>query len=90
MDLEAELMVHHNHLLLHRQTLTLFQEGLLEEADTSMQITDTSYREGEVSLLEYLDARRTYQSVQIEYHQALYEWNLELAELERAAGGGMK
>ena len=87
MGLEAELMVHHNHLLLHRQTLTLFQEGLLQEADASMEIADTSYREGEISLLEYLDARRTYQSIQIEYHQALYEWNLELTELKRSAGG---
>jgi cobalt-zinc-cadmium efflux system outer membrane protein len=89
LELEAEIMVHHNHLLLHRRTLQLFQEGLLEEAETSMEIAEVSYREGEISFVEYLDARRTFQSIQIEFQQALYDWNRELAELDRAVGGGI-
>jgi len=89
MELEANLLTHHNHLLLHRETLRLFEEGLLEEAEVSMQIAEVSYREGEISLVEYLDARRTHRSIQIEFQQALYDWNRELAELERAAGGGI-
>ncbi len=89
LELQAKLMIHHSHLLLHRQTLQLFQEGLLGEADASIEIAETSYREGEISFIEYLDARRTYQSIHIEYQQALYDWNRELAELDRAAGGGI-
>ena len=89
LELEAALMIHHNHLLIHRRTLQLFQDGLLEEAEMSMEIAEVSYREGEISLIEYLDARRTYQSIQIEYQQALFDWNRELAELDRAAGGGI-
>ena len=89
LELQAGLMIHHNHLLLHQQTLQLFQEGLLQEADASMEIAETSYREGEVSFVEYLDALKTYQSIQIEFRQALYDWNRELTELERAAGGGI-
>jgi cobalt-zinc-cadmium efflux system outer membrane protein len=89
LDLQAQLMIHHNHLLLHRQVLQLFQEGLLDEAEVSMEIAETSYREGEISLVEYLDARRTFQSIQIEFQRALYDWNRELAELNRAAGGGI-
>jgi cobalt-zinc-cadmium efflux system outer membrane protein len=88
LELQAQLMIHHNHLLMHRRTLELFQEGLLEEAEASMEIAETSYRAGEISFVEYLDARRTYQSILIEYQQALYDWNRELAELDRAAGGG--
>jgi cobalt-zinc-cadmium efflux system outer membrane protein len=89
MELEAELMTHHNDLLLHRQTLQLFQEGLLREADASMDIAETSYREGEISLVEYLETRRTFQSIQIEFQQALFDWNQGLAELNRAVGGGI-
>jgi cobalt-zinc-cadmium efflux system outer membrane protein len=89
LELQAQLMIHHNHLLLHRQVLELFQNGLLDEAEVSMQIAETSYREGEISLVDYLDARRTFQSIQIEFQQALYDWNRELAELNRAAGGGI-
>jgi len=88
LELEATLLIHHNHLRLNRQTLTLFEEGLLEEAETSMEIADTSYRQGEISFLDYLDARRTYHSIQIQYQQALLEWNVERATLDRAAGGG--
>jgi cobalt-zinc-cadmium efflux system outer membrane protein len=87
--LQAELMIHHNHLRLHRRTLLLFQEGLLAEAEASIEIAEVSYREGEISFVEYLDARRTYQSIQLEFQQALYDWNRELAELDRAVGGGI-
>jgi cobalt-zinc-cadmium efflux system outer membrane protein len=89
LELQAQLMVHHNQLLLQQQTLDLFGEGLLEEAELSMQIAETSYRAGEISLVEYLDARRTYQSIQIEYQQALFDWNRAMIELDRAAGGGI-
>ncbi len=88
LELEAQLMIHHNHLRLTRQTLDLFDQGLMEEAETSMEIAEASYREGEISFVEYLDARRTYHSIQIEYEQALYDWNVERAALDRAAGGG--
>ena len=81
-------MIHHNHLRLYAQTLRLFEEGLLQEAEESMEIAETSYRQGEISFMEYLDARRTYHSIQIERQQALYDWNVERATLDRAAGGG--
>jgi cobalt-zinc-cadmium efflux system outer membrane protein len=89
LDLQAQLMIHHNQLLLHRRSLELFREGLLEEAEVSMGIAETSYREGEISLVEYLDARRAFQSIQMEYQQALYDWNREMTELDRAVGGGV-
>jgi len=88
LELEAQLLIHHNHLRLNRQTLELFEEGLLQEARTSMEIAETSYREGEISFLDYLDARRTFHSIQIQRLQALYDWHVERAALERAAGGG--
>ena len=88
LELEANLLIHHNRLRLYRRTLRLFEEGLLEEAEASMEIAETSYRQGEISFMDYLDARRTYHSIQIEHLQALYDWNVERATLDRAAGGG--
>ena len=88
LDIQAQLIISHNQLLRARRTIQLFQEGLLAEADASMRIAETSYRQGEVSFVEYLDARRTYQSIQIEYQQALFDWNRQRAALDRAAGGG--
>jgi outer membrane protein TolC len=54
-----------------------------------MEIAEASYRQGEISFMEYLDARRTYHSIQIQRQQALFDWNVEWATLERAAGGGI-
>lgn len=88
MELEAQLLIHHNHLRLYRQTLQLFEEGLLEEARASMEIAETSYRQGEISFMDYLDARRTYHSIQMQRQQALYDWHVERAALDMAAGGG--
>ena len=90
LELEAELLIHHNHLRLYRQTLRLFEEGLLEEAEESMEIAEASYRQGEISFMEYLDSRRTYHSIQIQRQQALFDWNVEWATLEHAAGGGIR
>ena len=88
LDLEANLMIHHNHLRLSRQTLRLFEEGLLQEAEASMEIAESSYRQGEISFMDYLDARRTYHSIQIQRQQALFAWKVDRARLDRAAGGG--
>ncbi|MFC1575662.1 TolC family protein [Gemmatimonadota bacterium] len=88
LELRAQVLVQHNHLRLSRRTLDLFQEGLLAQVDASMEIAEAGYREGEISFIEYLDARRTAQSIQIEYQQALYDWHVVRATLERAAGGG--
>jgi len=88
LELEANLMIHHNHLRLYRQTLRLFEDGLLDEAEASMEIAESSYRQGEISFMDYLDARRTYHSIQIQRQQALLDWNVERATLDRAAGGG--
>jgi cobalt-zinc-cadmium efflux system outer membrane protein len=90
LEMQAQLMIHHNHLRLAQRTLALFEEGLLTEAETSMGIAESSYREGEISLMEYLDSRRTYHSIQIQRQEALFEWNVERAALDRAAGGGTR
>jgi len=90
LEMESQLLIHHNRLRLARQTLSLFEDGLLDEAETSIEITDVSYRAGEVSFMEYLDARRTYQSILTQRQQALYDWNVERAALDRAAGGSTR
>jgi cobalt-zinc-cadmium efflux system outer membrane protein len=88
LELQAQLTDHHNQLQRARRTIRLFQDGLLAEAETSMEIAETSYRLGEISFMEYLDARRTYHSIPIEFHQALYDWHRQRAALALAAGGG--
>lgn len=45
-----------------------------------------SYERGETSLLEVLDAQRTYDSVQTLYYETLFSYSAALVELERSIG----
>ncbi|MBN9313349.1 MAG: TolC family protein [Chryseobacterium sp.] len=63
-----------------------FNTGLLAEAKAIMDGKIYSYQRGETSLLEVLNAQRTYNDVQQNYYQTLYSHAAALVELERAAG----
>ncbi|SMG08220.1 outer membrane protein, cobalt-zinc-cadmium efflux system [Sphingobacterium psychroaquaticum] len=63
-----------------------FNAGLLEDAKAILDGKVYSYQRGETSLLEVLDAQRTYNGVQQSFYQALYDYAAALVELERATG----
>lgn len=66
--------------------LNHYQNGLLSSANQVLEGKSYSYKRGEVSLLEVLDARRTYDDVQSQYIETLFQSNAALVELERSAG----
>jgi outer membrane protein, heavy metal efflux system len=68
------------------RTLGLFLGGLLTQADESLRIAEVSYRQGELSLLDYLDSRRTHLSILRDYEEALLQWQADKAGLEKALG----
>lgn len=63
-----------------------YDNGLLRQASEVLEGKSFSYRRGEVSLLEVLDAQRTYDEVQAQYIETLFNYSVALVELERAAG----
>lgn len=63
-----------------------YENGLLSRAQEVMKGKVYSYNRGEVSLLEVLDAQRTYDEVQAQYIETLFNYNVSLVELERCAG----
>lgn len=63
-----------------------FDKGLLSEAKIILDGKIYSYKRGETSLLEVLNAQRTYNDVQQNYYESLYALASALVELERAAG----
>lgn len=86
LDLSTEIAVRMGNLELSTERIEIFQEGLLNQAEVSLQLSETSYRQGEISLLEYLDAQRTYYSILNDYQESLYNWNLDRAALQKAVG----
>ncbi|MCL7987174.1 TolC family protein [Sphingobacterium sp. lm-10] len=63
-----------------------FDKGLLTEAKAILDGKVYSYQRGETSLLEVLNAQRTYNEIQQTYYQTLYNYAEALVELERASG----
>jgi cobalt-zinc-cadmium efflux system outer membrane protein len=67
--------------------LDLFRKGFLRQSEEAVEIARKSYRLGEVSLLELLDAQRVAFQVTREYYQAQVDLATALAQLERLTGG---
>jgi outer membrane protein, heavy metal efflux system len=68
------------------QIIQLYQGGYVEEAKQSRDISEYAYRKGAASLLDYLDAERTYRANQLAYRQALANYMLALEQMRQAVG----
>ena len=60
--------------------------GYLDEAQQSRDITEYAYKHGAASLLDFLDAERSYRATQLGYRQALASYLLALEQLREAVG----
>jgi len=63
-----------------------FNKGLLTKAKDVLNAKIYSYLRGETSLLEVLNAQRTYNDLQLSYYQTVYDCNAALVELQRSVG----
>ena len=64
----------------------LYRSGYLNEAQESRDISAYAYQRGAANLLDFLDAERSYRSVQLGYRQALASYLLALEQLREAVG----
>lgn len=68
------------------EIIRLYRSGYLDQAKEDRDISEYSYRRGAASLLDFLDAERSYRAVQLAYRQALAAYNTALEQLREAAG----
>lgn len=67
--------------------ISTYEQGLLKQAQEALRIAQVSFKFGEASLLEVLDAQRVLRQTQVDYAQAKYDLSTALTELERVTGG---
>ena len=67
-------------------TLKIYQSGYLDQAKQSVDISQYAYKRGAASLLDFLDAERSYRSIQLAYRQQLAAYMLDLEQLREAVG----
>jgi len=68
------------------QIVELYQSGYLKQSQESRDISEYAYKRGAASLLDFLDAERSYRSTQLAYRQALAQGMLALEQLREAVG----
>ena len=69
-----------------RVRVQLYENTYLSRAKESLDIQDYSFRHGAASILDFLDAERTFRAVQLSYRQQLAVYQTDLAQLEAAVG----
>ena len=70
----------------NREVIDLYVGGYLKQSQDSRDISEYAYRRGAASLLDYLDAARSYRATQLAYRQALAAYLIAVEQLKEAVG----
>jgi len=68
------------------EVVQLYTSGYLKQAQDSRDISEYAYKRGAASLLDFLDAERSYRATQMGYRQALASYMTALEQLKAAVG----
>jgi outer membrane protein, heavy metal efflux system len=68
------------------EIIQLYRSGYLDDAQQDRDISEYSYKRGAASLLDYLDAERSYRATELAYRQALAAYLLAVEQLREAVG----
>lgn len=68
------------------EVVQLYISGYLKQAQDSRDISEYAYKRGAASLLDFLDAERTYRATQLAYRQSLAAYMTALEQLKEAVG----
>lgn len=87
-QIRSEVVQSHRNYLTTKQVVDLFSTQSMKDAAAILKNKTFAYQQGEASLLEVLDAQRTYNDVALSYQEALYNAEVAKVELERTTGMG--
>jgi cobalt-zinc-cadmium efflux system outer membrane protein len=68
------------------EVMALYRGGYLDDSQKSRDISEYAYKRGAASLLDFLDAERSYRAIQLAYRQALAAYALALEQMREAVG----
>ena len=86
LQVQNEVMQAYRNYVVFSSQVQHYEQGMLRKAREVIDGKVYSYNRGEVSLLEVLDAQRTYDEVQAQYIETLFNHSASLVELEKSAG----
>jgi len=68
------------------EIIQLYKGGYVDQAKQSRDITEYAFKRGAASLLDFLDAERTYRANQLAYRQALASYMTAVEQMRQAVG----
>jgi len=72
--------------LTNKEIIELYASGYLKQAQDSRDISEYAYKRGAASLLDFLDAERSYRTVQLSYRQALANYLTSVEQVKESVG----
>lgn len=85
-QIASEVVQAYNKYTISYRQVEQFNTSLLDDAEMILNKKIYSYERGETSILEVLNAQRTYNEIQTSYYETLYQSAVALVELESACG----
>ena len=70
----------------NQEVVNLYTGGYLKQAKDSRDISEYAYHRGAASLLDFLDAERSYRATQLAYRQSLANYLIAFEQLKEAVG----
>jgi len=81
-----EVKDNHYKLITAQETIDLYENALMPQAEQSLKSAEAGYVAGKVSFLDLLDAQRVLLKIHFGYWRAIADYAHRLADLERAVG----
>ena len=85
-QVSTDVVQAYENLRTNDQIIQLYQGGYVDQAKQSRDISEYAYQKGAASLLDFLDAERTYRANQLAYRQALASYMLAIEQMRQAVG----
>jgi cobalt-zinc-cadmium efflux system outer membrane protein len=89
-DIELEVQQAYNAVEINRQRSEYIRTQHMKKAEEAGRVTFASYRLGGATLIDYLDAQRSYRDTLRIYNQALFDERVSLYELASSIGMGVE
>jgi len=86
-QVKAEIKDFYYQVQITGRTLDLYEQGLIAQAESSLESVLASYRTGRLDFLNLIDAERMLLNLNLGYAKEQANYQKQLAALERAVGG---
>ena len=86
-QVKQELENYYTSSIKNTQLMELYKSGIIPQASQALESAMTGYQTGKVDFLSLISSQMTLFNYQLEYYQALSDYNKDIARLEFAVGG---